>query len=472
MKTKFMKVLGLAACLLSGSAFAAEGDIWEILPCDETGLIEVATPVSTFESPLPAGTNLYFKVRMIARYKQDGDKTYGQWHTKGKFSSDYDAALNPPRICLYVSGVKTYADLVGEYYHGDRNQFTDFIFKYTVKAGDFAMPMKLGTATGPADDADAGSQYYFDPKTSSAWSFVSDVEGVPVQANWWFWNGADPMERGESSPAATQDIALTKAGYYLKTVDFDNEWEEKGVLWRSVHEGSTQTIGVTPSLVAMPSVTESKTLYVWSTNEDAVVVKSDTIVHMRVGGTNLDPVYADYHVAAVTIVGDYAEFEIEGVAEDGLSGLVLCAYDHFTYSSSTGKREMDYVTVPVKCIEALPPSIEIKPENTTVVAGSNYTHYVTELSVRFTQAFSNDSVMSCAVLSSFSRTLQVDISLSILSIIRASISSSLEMGHFTPVFLTSLIVEASSCTYLSEAGIISFFAIWSMTVASIFIWRL
>ena len=382
MMKKMVKIVGLMATLACGSAFAAaEGDIWEIVPCAANGTNLVTRPVSSIESPLPSGETFYFKIRLISRVGEPA------WYlaptTPG--ASEIDAL----RICVYVSGKPTYATRIGDIVvdKGDHS-FTEVIFEYTVKPGDFALPVLLGTEKGPAGEVEA-LPYAFDP--FSKWQYFSQSAGGETSTcNWWFFRG-NPFERGEPPPE-TVDMSLRGAGFYLKTIDFAADWEEPGKVWRSVHEGSTVTVGPNPSLEAEAAPEKLTTLYVWSTNEAVLRVKSDKIVTMRTGGSASSPTYADFHVAAVTILGGQlgASFEIEGVSSTNMTGLVLSAVDHFTYSDATEERNIDYLTVPVQCVGPLPPSIKIQPEKSSVTATIDYLRYVTELQVQFSQAYSND----------------------------------------------------------------------------------
>ena len=380
MKMKAVKFLGLTAALLWCGLVKAEGDVFEIYPCDRYGTT-ISSPVSSVENPLEAGTELFFKVRLIARYDAS------RWHFENKVAPGQDDYLNPPRIGIYISGQLIYADYLGEMETGDH--ITDVIFRYTVKSGDFALPIRLATSSGPADHVyHEGQSYIFDPTTSWRWRMTNDKGD---DCNWWFFKGDALVDRDESSIQKQFDYSLKDAGFYLKTIDFDGDWEEPGEVWRSVHEGSTITVGANPALVAPSVPANATTLYVWSTNEAVVRVVSDNVVKMRVGGTGLNPVYAEYHVAAVTFKGrDRAEFEIEGVASTNLTDLVLSATNQFVYSDSTELRNNDYITVPVKCVGPLPPSIVIKPEKNSVTATMDYLNYVTELSVEFSQPYTND----------------------------------------------------------------------------------
>jgi len=386
MKKTILPILTLAASLVCGSAAAVdEGDIWQIFPCDRYGQ-DVDRSSITSDDTVPAGSNIYFKVRLISK-----GNDYTPYHIAGTGATSTNTSINPPRICLYVSGQPTFADYIGEIEYG--SHFTDVIFCYTPKAGDFAMPVKLGTKDGPASDLYTSEpRYFFDPLTSWMWEWASTDKATKTEkavANWWFFNG-DPATRDETGRTKGMDTSLAECHYYIKTVDFDSEWESETV-WRSVHQGSeTIKVGSTPSLVASSAIAEQKTFYVWSDDEDIVKVTGPnmTVREVRSGMWR--------NVAAVVIDGgqDSAKFEIYGVGEFKQTKLIMSAYPKYNVSDATGAVETDYVIVPVACVEKLPPTIKITPEQTKVIAASDYTYYVTELNVRFTQAYDKDVTLT------------------------------------------------------------------------------
>ena len=386
MKKTILPILTLAATLACGSAAAAEGDIWQIWPCDRYGQ-NITSPSGSPEDTVAAGSNIYFKVRLVSK----GDD-YTPYHIAGTGATSTNTSINPPRICLYVSGQPTFADYIGEIEYGAH--FTDVIFRYTPQVGDYAMPVKLGTATGPASDLyKEDIAYYFDPLTSWMWEWTSknktNPDEPPSVANWWFFNG-DPAPRGETGRTTGLDYSLANCRYYIKTVGFDSEWESETV-WRSVHKGSdTIKVGSTPSLVATAKLAEQKVFYVWSADDEIV----------KVSGPNASPREVRpgewRNVATVVMDGgqESQKFEIWGVTEFQSTKLVMSAYPKYNISDATGAIEEDYLTVPVYCAEVLPPTIRIVPETTKVVASSTYTYYVTELNVTFTQPYAQDVTLT------------------------------------------------------------------------------
>ena len=108
MKKKLV-TLGLAAALglFTGfAAHAATGDIYDICPCDENG-VDLPGAVTDIAHPFDAGTDLYFKIRLIAREGSSGNRWYLKY--TGSIGSDpyqeiVNAALYPMQIGIYVSG--------------------------------------------------------------------------------------------------------------------------------------------------------------------------------------------------------------------------------------------------------------------------------------------------------------------------------------------------------------------------------
>ena len=68
MKKKITSLFLTAAVGLMGwlSASAASGDIYSINRCDAEGVDIPDTPATTPDAPFAAGTELYFKVRLMA----------------------------------------------------------------------------------------------------------------------------------------------------------------------------------------------------------------------------------------------------------------------------------------------------------------------------------------------------------------------------------------------------------------------
>ena len=404
---KQLKTIALATVFglfAFASAKAADGDIYDIVPCDELGLdlSPVGSTWSTFDAPLGSGETVYFKVRLVAR---DVSATPAKcWYLDydGIISEEVAKYLYPMRIGIYVSGRRTYASLVTARSEG--NFTTELVFKYTTQPGDFAMPIRLATSDGPAGDSTSNGEYVFDP-LSSYWkmSRLDAGDNVVSDCSWVFTSINERLARARTDigRAPVSDYSLEKCGFFVKTVDFDSNWEvpagSADEAWRTIHDGSTATgSAVTPRLVISAPSEQSRTFYVWSDDETKVRIKATaavpvTTVTMMVGGTP-----KDFTVGKVTFEGGQsapAPFLVEALAgsEGGSANLILSAYSNFTYSASTpGMLLVDYITVPVRCIQPLPASIVAECGDTTIIADSDYLTSKTTLSIFLSQPGATD----------------------------------------------------------------------------------
>ncbi|MGN0854053.1 MAG: LamG domain-containing protein [Kiritimatiellia bacterium] len=402
-KSKILKFVLLVAGFAAGiSAYAAtDGDIYEIRPCTAVG--GQHDPYATIASPLTSGETVYFNVRLMQRTVTDS--VWRLETTSPVYDKEVALALQPLQIGIYVSGELRYADLVEDVTRED-DGFTDLIFAYTTRPGDYALPIVLAVndasnAVQPATDTDTGFSYHLNPARTGKWQIVNDAGQT---ANLWFLDTPVKPVSPPEGGTRRRDYSLEKCGFYVQTVDFDDDWEvEEGAddeLWRSVHEKSSITIGQTPSLVVTAPVTNAVTLYVWSTDESAVKIKGGTKRTLTIGSNPTTT--AEVIMGEITIAGGQqsANFQIEGVsqtggaASDGRAELVLSSWTNYNYSASTGARLTDYITVPVQCIEPLPATISIARDDATVYAPTMvdeaYLTAVTRLSLYPTQAPTND----------------------------------------------------------------------------------
>ena len=388
MKTnKLLGGIALAATLATGmTAFGAGGDIFEIRPCAADGTATDA--YSTLESPMSVGEWAYFNVRLIQRTAGDDNTVWRLVHV-GATSEIVDDALYPLQIGIYVSGRLTYATLK-ECKADTANGFTDLIFAYQTKVGDFATPILLATETGPASDADTADLAYKLNRTDK-WR-VRNANGD--DAKMWFWTPNRPASSPDGG-GRKLDYSLSQCGFFVRSIDFASNWETPKTdalpLWRSVHQNSTQTIGTPVALDASAAVEEAITLYVWSDDESAVKIKNGTPMNLVTGyDSGNNPIIKQTQVAEVVFERGRVTsgFSIEGVAENGTANLVLSAWPNYNYSAATGVRITDYITVPVKCIEPLPASVVVESDTLTAVADGDYLVSKARLSVYLTQAVS------------------------------------------------------------------------------------
>ena len=395
---KFMKLItmafGMAISACSFAATGANGDVFEIRPCDAEGNANEA--YASIEKPITVGGKpLYFKVSLETRDYAPEAKPWMLKHV-GVSSELLDDALFPLQIGIFVSGQLEYADLVDvkTVDQGTLRARTEFIFKYVSRTGDVALPIVLAAETTdgikPATDDTSDSFSYVLNRTDK-WAITTD-EDTPKTPKLFF---ASEVQTLPGIGGRVIDYTLAKCGFYIQTIGFDGNWEipegEPGAVWRTVHESSSVTGGNTaPMLEALAAPDHAVTLYVWSTDEEAVFVKGGKSVEMIVGYENGNPITKNVKVGEITFGSGQmtADFQIEGA--DGGEGktceLVLSPWAGYNYNVSN-VRLTDYVTVPVKCLEPLPPTVVVSVDRDRAYAkvGDGWKEYSAIVDVALTQ---------------------------------------------------------------------------------------
>ncbi|MBR5457996.1 MAG: hypothetical protein IKV56_04445, partial [Kiritimatiellae bacterium] len=296
---KFMKLItmafGMAISACSFAATGADGDIFDIRPCDAEG--NAVEAYASIDKPITVGGKpLYFKVSLETRDFAPDAKPWMLKHV-GVSSELLDDALFPLQIGIFVSGALEYADLVDvkTVDQGALRARTDFIFKYVSRTGDVALPIVLAAETTdgikPATD-DASDSFSYVLNRTDKWAITTD-EDTPKTPKLFFANNAQTAQIGVGGRVI--DYTLAKCGFYIQTIGFDSNWEvpqgEEGAIWRSVHESSSVTGGNTaPMLEALAAPDHAVTLYVWSTDDEAVSIKGGKSVEMVVGYENGNPI--------------------------------------------------------------------------------------------------------------------------------------------------------------------------------------
>ena len=153
---KLLKLLTLSAGLLAGSA-AVAGDIYEIRPCKSDG-VSTAIPYRTIDNPLDSGEMVYFNVRLTRSNASGTDTIWYLDHTNIG-SEAVDWVMNPLQIGIYVSGELCYADLVSATPR-EADGYTDLVFAYKTRPGDFALPIVLAMKDGsPASNSETSNEF-------------------------------------------------------------------------------------------------------------------------------------------------------------------------------------------------------------------------------------------------------------------------------------------------------------------------
>ena len=341
--------LALAAFAAPSVALAVGGDIISIRPVNELG-VNIATPVASTDSPMQSGDEMRFAVRLLKRTPTD--KPWRMHHT-GNNSEVHDQMYNAYRIGIYVSGELRYAEYDGEMQGAS---YTDFFFKYSVKPGDFALPVVLAVGQNNPQPANSSELrdvvYHIDPKavdyiegvTNPAWTIDNSVaanpeEGTPFEAA----TAEAVMSFNQSSDVTDPDYDLRGAGYYVKTLDI--EGNVAGSLWKEIPAGDSATGYI--RLEAAP--TNSATFYIWSKDERVAKVQSANRWDIHMSPTQVEK----RNVAVIKLVAGVSEYsfklECDGAATVGAeTEVVLSGFKDFSYAPLSNEPYPDYIPAKVK----------------------------------------------------------------------------------------------------------------------------
>ena len=339
-------VLGLGATHMAMAATG--GDVWSVMPCDESG--------KTITDMRSVGINESIYVRIRLWNQGDSGSGYYPWAPAyaGAGSTDpvviaTDWANYKPRLGIFTRGADTpeYAELL-EYRQSQC--FTDLIFKYKVKPGDFALPVDIAVADTSGNPVPSyegnGTTLYFDP-SRTVWTF-KPVNGSTFIDNpvTWAVGTPDDLLPYMSSETSTSDTGMGEAattagkgmntsfislpGYRVETVHFADIETTETVTAYSVALYDEEAEG----LIALDDyyvedgngVFEPTTFYVWSTNEQAVVVTGDNVSTMVVDVNTGE----ERQVAELKLTNKTVSFGIYAVStEYGAASLVLSPTPHY-----------------------------------------------------------------------------------------------------------------------------------------------
>jgi len=388
----------LLAAFVAPAAFA-DGDVYEFRE-----ITEVNTAATS--SSLSAGDTVKFKLRLLNRnYDRPFGPTAYKWEIYAKDSGmsvddqKLKWAISPLRLGVVINGRTEYADLE---YSAEvaPTQLTDFDCTYTIKHGDFALPLRLakndyGVAVDPfTRDPQADSQYFF--KNDLIWGIRAVTNGVPVlnadgsYVDFEPWFSSEEIQYiGSEERNGCIDLINfggSGKGYFIKTLDFDPDPDHMAdaTYWRVMHEASTTYEGLYEPYIELtgeaPSSTDGLKVYVWSSNEKAVLpaAKSDVKVTTE---SILFPGETDarlVQVAQISIRPGEKMFSLplrggprgEGSGEGQTATLYLASKKGFTYIASSGDLLEDYLTVQVKCGAPEPSAMKVSVVNGGAEVGS------------------------------------------------------------------------------------------------------
>ena len=157
-KKLLLPIIGMLSLVASAAGETAH--VYEIRPWNNVAKSAATGAQSTVESPIKGGDTFYFLVRLLnSDWKNLGAATNSwEFTTLGSYEAKW--ATQPPHIGIVVSGVTVPATIEACIPDSNINTksssvyYTDIICSYTVKPGDFALPVLLASdsAGTPVDE--------------------------------------------------------------------------------------------------------------------------------------------------------------------------------------------------------------------------------------------------------------------------------------------------------------------------------
>ena len=252
MKKSIMR--GLAALAFSaacGGAFG--GDVWEFVSDSPTGVAYGAGEEITFRMRLLAPNYdapetdraVWTKVANPDNYLVQAALIADPLHAIENLNADY-----PLQIGVVANG-KTYGATFVKAEPLAERRGTDFVFRYAVKCGDFALPLRLA-ADGNGTPVNAGkwsplapetgTKYFFfnGPEDSGVWKIVASPNNLERALDPQMVSQSIAEQQGimtRESPYNAQGDYLRGFNYRLETLEFDEQTatgDDSGTYWRLI----------------------------------------------------------------------------------------------------------------------------------------------------------------------------------------------------------------------------------------------
>ena len=399
---KFVSILTLAlGAALSPAAWGATGgDIVDIRVMDDPAHdmyfngdarnTDKGMMLCSADHPLTAGDKVYFRIRMLVRNYMEVQKLKKDpWTWTFKPGALGGSVLNRPKLGLYMGedrlpAYAEFSDYGPEIWQrsgalvtddlgntdpdnpkGNWRYYTDLYFVYTIQPGDLSLPIRLlnGTGSGPASDEDVASDYYIlncKQDGTDHWVIGDSESNV---ANLYYGESGDGVEwpeGDESTRGPCKNFDLHQEGAYVKTIDFglgDNVTEN---YWRTMPERKAPKLTATLQIQG-GKTTEAMTVYLWSSNETAVVLQESGNNKLTKTKEGLNVLKVPVAAGATSVT--FAMKGADGGHEGDVSAIFLSPVASIFAKTATGLLEANTVYRDVIVGPAEPPEILLRWEN-------------------------------------------------------------------------------------------------------------
>ena len=409
---KKSKKLGIVAAVLTALACAlpnvarGAGDIWSIEPYQDMETVDRDFS-TTKEQPLSVGDVFKIRVRLLNRNwaMTVGDASYSRpWTFKyvGTPGGETLAQMKMPKLGVWVSGKLKFAELDGtptpaaSETSPDRYFFTDLIFKYTVQAGDLALPIKLANpmGNGPIEaNAMISGEYYLmwgrGPAYLEDWQLVN-ADGETCSLTFTDQQANPPL----TPPMPNMTWDFSNPSIYIQAIDFDSNYAdaENGV-WREISSGLTSATPLDPAIAIPGGAAETVDLYVWTKDSSVAEVVRDGDV---LGVTDQTDIFGNhYKVGRIRIPATQTgvSFKIRAAEAAGQTTDVYLSSTPTNVYNVAQELLTNFVTRTIKVITPPPPFVSVsftEGAPRTVAADGDFAKYKTVLQVGLSQSYTND----------------------------------------------------------------------------------
>ena len=398
---KMKKTFGFFAMALTALSCAfprvaeAAGDIWSIEPYQDAETV-TRDFSDTLANPLKAGETFKIKVRLLNENWQQvmtGSEPSKPWafNYVGTPGGEAIAQTKLPRLGVWVSGKLKFAELDGTTRPATaddgKGYFTDIIFKYTVEAGDLALPFQLANPNGdgPVDsNQQISGQYYLQNGRGGDEDWVLKNEnGTVCQL---FFSSQKP-QNPLTPPVPVQKWDFSDPGIYIQALDFDGNFvDDDKTIWREIAAGTTTSSPIDPSLSIPGGAADTMDLYVWTKDKSIATVTTGG----SVGSVNANGVGTIRIKATATA----PTFKI--LAADGQAGKTTDVYLAPTPTNvydAAGTLVTNFITRTIKVVTPPPPYVSInyaEGASSVINADSKYDEHKTVLNVTLSQTFTEN----------------------------------------------------------------------------------
>ena len=323
-------------------------------------------------------------------------------------------ASQKPRLGLWISGRVREAECINfpgvltDWLADELDQekhYTELTFKYTIQAGDFALPVQIANAsgTGPATGEEPyylkyeGQPIHWELQSTNTTGTVTSefAFGPPdLHDDTDFTGDLSKWDTVSGRHREIRDLDLLKAGVYVQAIDFDKTYSDPTAdIWRTIAQESTTANPGVPTVVIEGGAATPMTLYVWA--------ESNTVAEVALGGQVVELADYDFGGGVTRKVGTLrinagdtsVPFYVKATGSVGATTKVFLSATPTNIYNQSNNLITNFITRTVEVGQPLPPSIDVTVDGAAsreVTAPTNHTLSLVAVNVRLSKEYTED----------------------------------------------------------------------------------